>query len=339
VGLSLQLSTRKHQILTPAVKPRTMGRTSRAKKRNSRSLRFPTIIDEAAFSHSLRRFRPETAEIDSVSSPGVAATDYGKFTGTLSANLGLFFLFEQRHGFPHLLLEVPFHQIQHLPYQGVPHRIKHLVPGLSRHHDLPGAQHSQVLGKIRLLQFQPIHERTYGQFSVAQQVQDRDPCGMSEGLKDFCFELPQRVWHNFHYNIYSKIRILAIYFPKLMSTPNPSIANRILVVDDEPIIADTLKLILDRNGFKAAAAYDGIAAVELAEESAPDILLCDVIMPGLDGVEVAIRVRAIHPACRVLLLSGQAGVEDLLRKARARGHHFDILIKPIHPTELLKILR
>jgi CheY-like chemotaxis protein len=124
-----------------------------------------------------------------------------------------------------------------------------------------------------------------------------------------------------------------------MPTSNRSTATRILVVDDERIIADTLKLILDRNGFEAFAAYDGIAAVELAQEAAPDILLCDVIMPGLDGVEVAIRIRAIHPGCRVLLLSGQAGVEDLLRNARVRGHHFDILIKPIHPSELLKILR
>lgn len=114
---------------------------------------------------------------------------------------------------------------------------------------------------------------------------------------------------------------------------------RVLVVDDEQIIADTLKLILDRNGFRAFVAYDGDAAINLAEQAIPDILLCDVIMPGLDGVEVAIQIRAMHPDCKVLLLSGQAGVEDLLQKARRRGHHFDILIKPIHPTDLLKIIR
>ena len=114
---------------------------------------------------------------------------------------------------------------------------------------------------------------------------------------------------------------------------------RVLVVDDEQIIADTLRLILERNGFQAFAAYNGIAAIELAQESTPDILLCDVIMPGLDGVEVAMQIRTMHPGCRVLLLSGQAGVEDLLQKARRRGHQFDILIKPIHPTELLKIMR
>jgi CheY-like chemotaxis protein len=118
------------------------------------------------------------------------------------------------------------------------------------------------------------------------------------------------------------------------SAANP----RVLVVDDEPIIADTLKLILDRNGFRAFVAYDGDSAINLAHQTAPDILLCDVIMPGLDGVEVAIHVRAMHPDCRVLLLSGQAGVDDLLKKARIRGHQFDIVIKPIHPTDLLKII-
>ncbi|HEY2467105.1 MAG TPA: response regulator [Terracidiphilus sp.] len=121
---------------------------------------------------------------------------------------------------------------------------------------------------------------------------------------------------------------------------SPSAANppRVLVVDDEQIIADTLKLILDRNGFQASAAYDGFEAIDLARESTPDVLLCDVIMPGLNGIEVAIQIRAIHPGCRVFLLSGQAAVEDLLRNARMRGYDFDILIKPIHPTELLKLL-
>lgn len=123
-----------------------------------------------------------------------------------------------------------------------------------------------------------------------------------------------------------------------MANSSVSNARRILVVDDEHIIADTLKLILDRDGFQAFAAYDGGTAIDLAQQTAPDILLCDVIMPGLNGIEVAIQVRAMHPGCRVLLLSGQAGVEDLLQNARLRGHHFDILIKPIHPTELLRLI-
>lgn len=124
-----------------------------------------------------------------------------------------------------------------------------------------------------------------------------------------------------------------------MTSPPVSNRPRVLIVDDEQLIADTLKLILDRNGFQASAVYDGVSAIEIARDSAPDILLCDVIMPGLDGVEVGIQIRAQYPRCRVFLLSGQAAVEDLLHNARVRGHHFDILIKPVHPTELLKLLR
>lgn len=113
----------------------------------------------------------------------------------------------------------------------------------------------------------------------------------------------------------------------------------VLVVDDERIIADTLKLILDRNGFHATVAYDGLEAIGLAQESQPDILLCDVIMPGINGIDVAIQVRALHPGCKILLLSGQAGVENLLQNARVHGHHFDIATKPIHPNDLLKLIR
>lgn len=114
---------------------------------------------------------------------------------------------------------------------------------------------------------------------------------------------------------------------------------RVLVADDEKVIADTLVLILNRNGFRSLAVYDGTDAVEKSQCWKPDILLCDVFMPGLTGIEVAVQVRSRYPDCRVLLLSGQAGVDDLLREARSLGHSFDLLVKPVHPAELLKLLR
>ena len=114
---------------------------------------------------------------------------------------------------------------------------------------------------------------------------------------------------------------------------------RVLVVDDERVIADTLSLILNRSGFQATAVYDGVAAIEKAHAWKPDILLCDVFMPGPSGVEVAIEIRRLHPQTRILLLSGQADVEDLLSEARRRGHDFHLLVKPVHPADLLKLLR
>jgi CheY-like chemotaxis protein len=113
----------------------------------------------------------------------------------------------------------------------------------------------------------------------------------------------------------------------------------VLVADDERVIADTLSLILSRNGFDTAAVYSGLRAVEVARTFYPDIFLGDVVMPGMSGIEAAIRICSMIPECRVLLLSGQAATSDLLHDARVRGHEFEILLKPIHPTQLLARLR
>jgi CheY-like chemotaxis protein len=114
---------------------------------------------------------------------------------------------------------------------------------------------------------------------------------------------------------------------------------RVLVVDDECIIADTLTVILARNGYEAIAAYCGTEAVERARTWLPDLLLADVVMPGMSGIEAAIRIHALLPACRILLLSGQAATTDLMQGARRDGHEFEVILKPIHPTQLLARLR
>jgi DNA-binding response OmpR family regulator len=113
----------------------------------------------------------------------------------------------------------------------------------------------------------------------------------------------------------------------------------VLVVDDEHLVADTLAIILNQHGFEARAVYSGEAAIEAAGEFHPDLLLVDVIMPELDGIDVAVRVRQVEPGTRVLLFSGQAGTTDLLESARAHGHDFEILAKPVAPVELLARVR
>jgi CheY-like chemotaxis protein len=112
-----------------------------------------------------------------------------------------------------------------------------------------------------------------------------------------------------------------------------------LVVDDERVIADTLAIILNQNGFDASAVYTGFGAVERAQEIKPDLIISDVIMPDMNGIEAAIRIRSMLPACKILLFSGQASTADLLEKARLQGHEFEILAKPVHPQDLLAKLR
>lgn len=114
---------------------------------------------------------------------------------------------------------------------------------------------------------------------------------------------------------------------------------KVLVVDDERVIADTLAMILNQSGFDARATYSGEKAVELASTLTPDMLITDVIMADLNGIDAAIKIRTILPNIKVLLFSGQAATADLLEKARAHGHEFEILAKPVHPQDLLNKLR
>ena len=114
---------------------------------------------------------------------------------------------------------------------------------------------------------------------------------------------------------------------------------KVLVVDDERVIADTLAIILNKAGFEASAVYTGTGAVERARSDRPDLIISDVIMPDMNGIEAAINIRAFLPGCKILLFSGQAATADLLESARAKGHDFEILAKPVHPQDLLAKLR
>ena len=114
---------------------------------------------------------------------------------------------------------------------------------------------------------------------------------------------------------------------------------RILVVDDEPLIADTIVQILNRNGFIATAAYGGREAIDTARRTNPELILSDVLMPHVDGVEAAITIQKFLPNTRIVLFSGQAATVEILARARKRGYHFELLAKPLHPTQLIKHLR
>ena len=114
---------------------------------------------------------------------------------------------------------------------------------------------------------------------------------------------------------------------------------RVLVADDERVIADTLAMILNQSGFAARVAYTGEKALELAAEYQPEMLISDVIMGGLNGIDAAIKIREMLPNIKILLFSGQAATADLLEKARSQGYEFEILAKPVHPQDLLARLR
>jgi len=110
---------------------------------------------------------------------------------------------------------------------------------------------------------------------------------------------------------------------------------RVLVIDDENNLADTLVWILERAGFEATAAYDGESALQRLDTFQPDVVISDVIMPGINGIEVCTRIQARFPKCHILLFSGQTATNELLGEAREHGLTWELLAKPMDPDELL----
>lgn len=113
---------------------------------------------------------------------------------------------------------------------------------------------------------------------------------------------------------------------------------KILVVDDERLLADTTATILRRAGYNAKTAYDGFSALQASSSFHPDYILTDIMMPIMNGVELAIAITRMYPATKILLFSGQAGIADILQESSAKGFEFPLLAKPVHPLELLERL-
>jgi DNA-binding response OmpR family regulator len=111
------------------------------------------------------------------------------------------------------------------------------------------------------------------------------------------------------------------------------------VVDDERVIATTLAMILRQQGFDATPFSEPLKALEAASTQSPDLLISDVVMPLLSGIDLAIQIREQCPECRILLFSGQAATAHMLEAAKAAGHDFELMSKPVHPTDLLRRIR
>jgi CheY-like chemotaxis protein len=122
-----------------------------------------------------------------------------------------------------------------------------------------------------------------------------------------------------------------------MSNPVPG--KRVFVVDDEANIADTLSLILRGAGFTVHTFYDGLTALEHAQRENPDFVLSDIVMPKMDGITLAAKLREQQPRCRVLLISGNAGCSTLLSQWRDQGGpELEILAKPVGPQIIIRKL-
>lgn len=113
----------------------------------------------------------------------------------------------------------------------------------------------------------------------------------------------------------------------------------VFVVDDEEEIAKMFAVVLQMNLFNAIPYSDPLLALRDAKGKAPDYLLTDVIMPGMNGVELAIEVKAAAPQCKMLIFSGQGDSQKLIENAKERGHDLTLVLKPIHPTKIVELIR
>lgn len=111
---------------------------------------------------------------------------------------------------------------------------------------------------------------------------------------------------------------------------------KVQIVDDERALTDSLVLILRQRGILAMGSYSGQTGLEDALRWHPDVVLMDVLLPDASGIEIAIVLRRELPACRVLLMSGQATTADLLDDSQAQGDDFEVLPKPLSPEQLLE---
>lgn len=125
---------------------------------------------------------------------------------------------------------------------------------------------------------------------------------------------------------------------RAFDSPNQTAQRTVLIVDDAPIIADTLALIFVTAGYDASVARSAEEALEQAQSRDFDLAVIDVILPQMHGIDLAIHLQQKDPKCRFLLLSGLPLTADDLLSAKAKEHCFDVLAKPIHPSELLRLV-
>ncbi|MDH3349134.1 MAG: response regulator [Desulfobulbaceae bacterium] len=111
---------------------------------------------------------------------------------------------------------------------------------------------------------------------------------------------------------------------------------RLLVIDDEVIVGKRLKQIFDKMGYEVEVRTDGASAIELMEQKKFDIVITDLKMDGMDGMQVLSRVRELNPATKVIIITGYAQLET--SQQAFREGVFDFIAKPFRLDELKQVI-
>ncbi len=113
--------------------------------------------------------------------------------------------------------------------------------------------------------------------------------------------------------------------------------KRVLVVDDDESLRRVTQVQLEQAGFKTTTAGDGIEALRILQKSAPDLVITDLKMPGISGIELLRRIRADYPDVLVVMLTAFGTVESAVEAMKAGA--YDYITKPVHPDELDLVAR
>jgi DNA-binding NtrC family response regulator len=113
---------------------------------------------------------------------------------------------------------------------------------------------------------------------------------------------------------------------------------RVLVVEDEKIIANTLTAILRIRGYEATAFYSAEEALQWCHDQQPDAVITDAIVGPTNGIHLAVHLAITQPDCKVIILTGQFLAASALAESMARGFKFRIFPKPVHPQDILDFL-
>lgn len=108
---------------------------------------------------------------------------------------------------------------------------------------------------------------------------------------------------------------------------------KILIIEDETLLADSLKELMIQKGYEADTAYDGITGEEYAELGIYDLVILDVMLPGMDGYEVAKRLRMKHLGTPILMLTARSELEDWVEGLNSGADYY--LTKPFDTRELM----
>lgn len=113
-------------------------------------------------------------------------------------------------------------------------------------------------------------------------------------------------------------------------------SHKVLIVDDAQNVADTLALIFSKEGYETRVSYSAEQAIEIIAGWVPDLAIVDVVLPQMNGLDLAVALNENYPGCRVLLFSGEEATAELVARAARNGNAFEVVAKPVHPAYILE---